>query len=298
MFNLTCFVDYPFSSRACFNFDALSEATPLAVRLLDNVIDSSGFPLPQQAERARQTRRIGLGITGLADALIMLGVRYGSTKSLEIAAEVMRTLCHAAYRGSVRLAGEKGSFPSFDAEKYLDAPFVQALPEDIRDAIAANGIRNSHLLAIAPTGTISLLANNVSSGLEPVFEARYRRSILQLDGSTQQHEVVDYACGLWQDMHGRNNLPPVFVDALALAPQAHLQMQAAIQPYVDNAISKTINVPGDYDFMDYQSVFEQAYAMKLKGCTTFRQNPVTGTVLSVDQAAVRPHCCDINREAD
>jgi ribonucleoside-diphosphate reductase alpha chain len=238
-------------------------------------------------------------VTGLADMLMMLGVRYGTRESCEITAEVMRTLCHAAYRSSVQLAREKGSFPGLEVESYLQGAFIKSLPTDIRSAIAAEGIRNSHLIAIAPTGTISLLANNVSSGLEPVFEARYRRRILQLDGSLQEYEVVDYACHLWQSEHGQDTLPPAFVDARALTPRAHLEMQAAIQPYVDNAISKTINIPENYDFMDYQRVFEQAYAMGLKGCTTFRPNPVTGSVLSTEPGiTVRPHCCDIDREAD
>lgn len=298
-FNLPRFVGHPFSTEARFDFDALSDATQVAVRLLDNVIDSSQFPLQQQHDQIKQTRRIGLGITGLADALMMLGICYGSAESLTITAEVMRTLCHAAYRSSVQLAREKGSFPGFEVENYLQAPFIQSLPKDIRDAIATTGIRNSHLIAIAPTGTISLLANNVSSGLEPVFEAHYQRRILQLDGTMKEHEVVDYACGLWQTKHGHDSLPPAFVDAHTLAPEAHLKMQAAIQPYVDNAISKTINVPEKLDFAAYQSVFEQAYAMGLKGCTTFRLNPVTGSVLSVNQGATaRPYCCDIDREAD
>jgi ribonucleoside-diphosphate reductase alpha chain len=297
--NLTRFVDRVFGRKARVNFDALTEAAQLAVRLLDNVIEASRFPLQQQRRQAMQTRRIGLGVTGLADALMMLGIRYGSPQSFETAAEVMRTLCHTAYRSSAQLAGEKGSFPAFEADKYLQGPFVQTLPGDIRAAIATRGIRNSHLIAIAPTGTISLLANNVSSGLEPVFEARYRRRIRQLDGSLQEYEVMDDACRLWQSEHGPDSLPPAFVDAHDLAPEAHLQMQAAIQRYVDNAISKTINIPEGYDFAAYQSVFEQAYAMGLKGCTTFRPNPVTGSVLSVEPGKTdRPHCCDIDREAD
>jgi ribonucleoside-diphosphate reductase alpha chain len=297
--NLTRFVEHPFTDNAHISFDALAEATQLAVRFLDNVIDVSRFPLPQQQHQAIRTRRIGLGITGLADALIMQGIRYGSPESLEMAARVMRTICHAAYRSSVQLAKEKGSFPGFNADSYLQGGFVQSLPGDIRDAIATIGIRNSHLIAVAPAGTISLLANNVSSGLEPVFEACYRRRIRQPDGSLEDHEVVDYACHLWQSEYGQGTLPPAFIDAHALPPQLHLQMQAAIQPYTDNAISKTINIPADFDMMDYQSVFEQAYDLGLKGCTTFRPNPVSGSVLSAAVSeGVRPHCCDIDREAD
>ena len=297
--NLVRFIERPFAGNARIRFDSLQDAAQLAVRFLDNVIDVSGFPLPQQQQQALQSRRIGLGITGLADALIMLGIRYGSSQSFELAARVMQTICHAAYRGSVQLAREKGSFPAFDAERYLQGRFVQSLPEDIREAIAAAGLRNSHLVAIAPTGTISLLANNVSSGLEPVFESRYRRRIRQPDGSLQEHELVDYACRLWQGEHGQETLPPAFIDAHALSPQLHLQMQAVMQPYVDNAISKTINIPADFAMSDYQSVFEQAYQLGLKGCTAFRPNPVTGSVLSADDdGRVHPHCCDIDREAD
>jgi ribonucleoside-diphosphate reductase alpha chain len=297
--NLTRFVNNPFGDNAGINYDAIRQSAEVAVRFLDNVVDASRFPLQQQQHQVVQSRRVGLGVTGLADMLMMLGVRYGTRESCEITAEVMRKLCHAAYRSSVQLAREKGSFPGLEVESYLQGAFIKSLPTDIRSAIAAEGIRNSHLIAIAPTGTISLLANNVSSGLEPVFEARYRRRILQLDGSLQEYEVVDYACHLWQSEHGQDTLPPAFVDARALTPRAHLEMQAAIQPYVDNAISKTINIPENYDFMDYQRVFEQAYAMGLKGCTTFRPNPVTGSVLSTEPGiTVRPHCCDIDREAD
>ncbi len=297
--NLTRFVDKPFGKAACIDYEALTASAGTAVRLLDNVIDVSRFPLPQQEHRVKHTRRIGLGITGLADMLMQLGIRYGSPESYETAAAVMRTLCEAAYRSSVQLAKEKGCFPGFKADAYLQGPFVQALPAAIRDAIATNGIRNSHLLAIAPTGTISLLANNVSSGLEPVFEARYRRRIRQLDGSLEEHEVVDYACHRWQAEHADDSLPPAFVDAHALAPEVHLQMQAAIQPYVDNAISKTINIPANLPFGDYQAVFERAYALGLKGCTAFRPNPVTGSVLSAEPVpAAVSHCCDIDREAD
>jgi ribonucleoside-diphosphate reductase alpha chain len=297
--NLTRFVEYPFERRASVNFDSLAEVAGLAVRFLDNVIDASRFPLRQQRLQATQTRRIGLGVTGLADALMMLGIRYGSPQSFETAAQVMRSLCHSAYRSSIQLAGEKGSFPAFEVEKYLQGAFVQTLPGDIRAGIAAQGIRNSHLIAIAPTGTISLLADNLSSGLEPVFEARYRRRVRQLDGSLQEYEVVDNACRVWQNAHDPESLPPAFVDAHGLLPEAHLQMQAVIQPFVDNAISKTINIPEGYEFSAYQSVFQQAYAMGLKGCTAFRPNPVTGSVLSVEEGrTARPHCCDIEREAD
>jgi len=297
--NLTRFIDRPFADDAHVNFEALGEAAQLAVRFLDNVTDASLFPLPEQRRQALQTRRTGLGITGLADALIMLNVRYGSQDSFKIAARIMRTLCHSAYRSSIQLAREKGSFPAWEAEPYLQGRFIQTLPEDIRDAIARDGIRNSHLTAIAPTGTVSLLANNVSSGLEPVFDAHFRRRILTAEGQRQEYDITDFACRRWQEQHGDDSLPPAFVDARSLAPETHLQMQATVQAFVDNAISKTINIPETFNFSAYRSVFEKAWAMGLKGCTAFRPNPVTGSILSSEHSepAVSA-CCDIEREAD
>ena len=297
--NLTSFVNQPFHTQAQFDFDALKEAVQVAVRMLDNVIDASRFPLQEQQEQALQTRRIGLGITGLADAMIMLGIRYGSAQSYELAANVMRSICHHTYRSSTQLAEEKGGFPAYEADSYLQGRFIQSLPDDIRDAIAKQGIRNSHLIAIAPTGTISLLANNVSSGLEPVFDAIYQRRIRQFDGSMEEHEVIDYACNLWRSKNKGGSLPPAFVDAHTLAPEIHLKMQAAIQPYVDSAISKTINIPEAFRFEDYQSVYQQAYDLGLKGCTTFRPNPITGEILSAEtENTAATFCCDIDREAD
>jgi len=298
--NLVCFVSQPFSKQAAFDWAGLEAATRVAARMLDNVIDLSRFPLPAQARQARGTRRIGLGITGLADTLIMLGLVYGSDQALDFAAKVMRHICHCAYRNAIDLAREKGPFPFFQKEPYLASPFVAALPADIVDGIAAHGIRNSHLTAIAPTGTISLLANNVSSGLEPVFDFSYRRRVLELDGSYTEYQLEDYAYRLWRERHPDGNLPPAFVDARSLAPEIHVCMQAAVQPYVDNAISKTINIPGDYDFEAFQGIYEFAFDQGLKGCTTFRPNPVTGAVLSTGGEGFQraSHCCDLEREAD
>jgi ribonucleoside-diphosphate reductase alpha chain len=207
----------------------------------------------------------------------------------------MRAICHSAYRASIELAREKGPFPLFEAEAYLAGPFVRTLPAEIREGIARYGIRNSHLCAIAPTGTISLLANNISSGLEPVYALNYRRRILQADGGYREYEVSDYAYRLWRQLHGEAPLPAAFVDAQRLSPEAHLAMQAALQPSVDNAISKTINVPADYPFARFEAIYREAYAAGLKGCTTFRPNPVTGAVLSSADAS---HCCGIEREGD
>jgi ribonucleoside-diphosphate reductase alpha chain len=298
--NLTRFVNHPFSSTARLETEALKEIVPVAVRLLDNVIDASRFPLPQQAERARGTRRIGLGITGLADALLMLGLPYGSDESLSFAREVMSLICRTAYRASVRLAEEKGSFPYFDSNQYLKGEFIRSLPEVIRQDIGRKGIRNSHLLAIAPTGTISLLAGNVSSGLEPIIAASYGRKILDESGNPEELCLTDYAIQLWHKISGnRSGLPPGFLAVDDLPVRAHLEMQAVMQPFVDNSISKTINVPEDYSYLEFCEIYDLAYEKRLKGCTTFRPNPVTGAVLSgAEDATEAPHCCVLEREAD
>jgi ribonucleoside-diphosphate reductase alpha chain len=300
--NLIRFVQAPFTDEAKLDLDGIQALTAIAVRLLDNVIDASGYPLPRQADMARETRRIGLGITGLADALIMLGLHYGAPPARALAAEAMRTICHTAYRASVGIAREKGPFPHFERDAFLAAPFVHRLPDDIRSAIRTNGIRNSHLLSIAPTGTISLLANNVSSGIEPVFALRHRRAIRPADGGPAVWvDLDDPAYRLWSTQGGdTGQLPPAFVEATALSPADHLAMQAALQPYVDNAISKTINIPQDLPFADFRSVFEQAYRLGLKGCTLYRPNSVTGAVLTAERLAPAAgvHCCSLDREID
>jgi ribonucleoside-diphosphate reductase alpha chain len=298
--NLTRFVLEPFTPVVRLDTDGIAATARTAVRMLDNVIDASRFPLPPQAEMARGTRRVGLGITGLADALMMLGLNYGSETAIAVAGDVMRVICHAAYRESVALAQEKGSFPYFERDKYLQGAFVRDLPQDIRTAIAANGIRNSHLIAIAPTGTISLLAGNVSSGLEPVFAASYSRQILDEDGKPTEFTLIDYAVGLWRTTKGVTaGVPGAFVAANELPVRAHLDMQAALQPFVDNSISKTINVPEDCPFDEFRRIYDLAYDMGLKGCTTFRPNLVTGAALSGEaEGAEAPHCCVLEREAD
>jgi ribonucleoside-diphosphate reductase alpha chain len=298
--NLTRFVLAPFTREARIDFAGIEETAHVAVRLLDNVIDASRFPLPPQAENARGSRRIGLGITGLADAMVMLGLSYGSTESVAVAADIMRRICYAAYGASIALAQEKASFPYFERERYLDGAFVRSLPDDIRDGIAQSGIRNSHLLAIAPTGTISLLAGNVSSGLEPIFAASYARNVLTEDGTPKAFMLTDYALALWRRMTGAASATPNgFVTVGELPVSAHLQMQAALQPFVDNSISKTINVPRDTPFADFKQIYDMAYDMGLKGCTTYRENPVTGAVLSETRGETEaPHCCVPEREAD
>lgn len=299
--NLARFVREPFTRAARLDLDAIRETVRVAVRLLDNVIDASLFPLPAQREQAHGSRRIGLGITGLADALIMLGLRYDSEAARAQAAGLMRAICHEAYRASVALAEEKGPFPYLEREPYLAGRFVSRLPGDIRDRIARHGIRNSHLLAIAPTGTISLLADNVSSGLEPVFDYEYTRRVLELDGSYTEYPVRDYAYALWRRERGDAPLPAAFVRAHEVHPHDHLAMQAALQPCVDSAISKTINIPEDYPFEDFRDLYLLAWEQGLKGCTTYRPNPVTGAVLKPGAEGAAPagiHCCSVEREAD
>ncbi len=295
--NLTAFVHEPFSAEARLDLDGVRNTAAVATRMMDNVIDASQFPLEKQAEQARGTRRIGLGLTGLADTLIMLGLRYDEEPGRKLAADVMQAICHTAYRSSIALAKEKGPFPFFEHEKYLQGKFIQALPRDIRDDIARHGLRNSHLTAIAPTGTISLLANNISSGLEPVYQFSLTRRVLELDGRYTEHPLTDYALHRWRERHGDGKLPAAFIDTRALTPAAHLDMQAALQPFVDNSISKTINVPRDYRFEDFKEIYAQAHGLGLKGCTTFRPNPVTGEVLHGDDESA-PHCCTVEREAD
>jgi ribonucleoside-diphosphate reductase alpha chain len=244
------------------------------------VIDASHFALEKQAEQARGSRRIGLGFTGLGDALIMLGIRYGDEASYRVAARLMRHIRDTAYRTSTDLARDKGAFPFFEQNAYLRAPFIQGLPEDIRNAIAEYGIRNSHLTALAPAGTISLLANNISSGIEPVYDFEYRRRVLNADGSYTESELSDYAWRLWQSSHSGRTAGPAFTRARDLAPSVHLKMQAVLQPFVDNAISKTVNVAEDLAYAGFRDIYDEAWRLGLKGCTTFRPNPVTGTVLS------------------
>ena len=298
--NLTRFVISPFTKEVRINFADLEQAVSVAVRFLDNVIDVSRFPLPQQAESAHGSRRIGLGITGLADTMVMLGFSYGSEESLAVAGKIMRTICHAAYRASTTLATEKHPFPYFERDHYLTGTFIHDLPKDIQSAIARQGIRNSHLIAIAPTGTISLLAGNVSSGLEPIFAASYVRNVLTEDGTSKQFVLTDYALDLWRRLTSLpTGMPPSFVTTAELPITAHIQMQAALQPFVDNSIAKTINVPEHTPFNEFKRIYDMAYDTGLKGCTTFRVNPVTGAILSEQGGGVdAPHCCVAEREAD
>lgn len=280
--NLARLVKKPFEAEAELDLALLDTLVQRAVRMMDNTIDVSRFPLEQQQHEAQAKRRIGLGITGLADALIMVGARYGSAASIRLIETWMKRLQRVAYLTSVELAKEKGAFPLFDKEAYLAGESIRELDEDVRVAIAQHGIRNALLTSIAPTGTISLFADNISSGLEPVFSFTYMRSVLLPDGSRQQEEVSDYAYRLYRQMKGDNApLTEAFVTAQDLSPADHVRVQAAVQKYIDSSISKTINVPEDIDFDAFKDVYAMAYEQGCKGCTTYRPNDITGSVLTV-----------------
>jgi ribonucleoside-diphosphate reductase alpha chain len=281
--NLARLVKDPFGKDAALDEDALDDLVATAIRMMDNVVDASRFPLEAQAQEAAGKRRIGLGVTGLADALLMVGQRYGSQEAADQSEAWLKRIARASYLASVELAKEKGPFPLFEAEPYLASGNMQAMDEDVRDAIRKHGIRNALVTSIAPTGTISLYAGNVSSGIEPVFAYTYKRKVLQKDGSRTEEEVVDYAVQMWREKFGDAELPEYFVNAQTLAPLDHVRMQAAAQKWVDSSISKTINCPEDISFEDFKDVYMAAWDQGCKGCTTYRPNDVTGSVLSVSE---------------
>jgi ribonucleoside-diphosphate reductase alpha chain len=292
--NLARLVRQPFTPNARIDKDELARLVSIAVRMMDNTIDASRFPLEVQRQEARTKRRIGLGMTGLADALIMTGLRYGSPEAVAQAERWAERISHTAYRTSCDLAVEKGAFPLFDREAYLAGETVCALPDDIRERMVAGGIRNALLTSIAPTGTISLFADNVSSGIEPVFALSYTRKLLLRDGSTLEEEVCDYAVRRFRDQFGPDApLPEPFITAQDLTPAEHVRMQSAVQRHVDSAISKTVNLPEDMPFEAFQDVYWDAYRSGCKGCTTYRPNPITGAVLS----ALTPRTPDATGEA-
>ena len=280
--NLAKLVKNAFEADAEMDLERLIALTAVAVRLMDNVVDVSNFPLEQQASEARAKRRIGLGVTGLANALIYCRARYGSEEAVRLTEIWMSAIRRAAYAASVEIAKEKGPFPLFDAEKYVAGESISELDESLRADIAKYGIRNALLTSIAPTGTISLLADNVSSGLEPVFSYSYTRSVLMPDGTRRQEEVTDAAYRAFRRLKGETApLPDYFVNAQTLAPGDHVVMQAAVQKYIDSSISKTINCPEDLSFEAFKDIYTQAYDLGCKGCTTYRPNDVTGSVLTV-----------------
>jgi ribonucleoside-diphosphate reductase alpha chain len=284
--NLAKLVKQPFEPDAALDLEELARIVPIAVRMMDNVTDVSRFPLDAQEAEAHAKRRIGLGVTGLADALILCGARYGSARAVELTGNWMGAIRRAAYLASAELAAEKGPFPLFEREKFLEGESVRELEPEVREAIGRHGIRTALVTSIAPTGTISLFADNVSSGLEPVFSFKYDRYVLMPDGTRRQEEVTDYAYRLYRKLKGETApLPDHFVDAQKLAPADHLTMQAAVQRYIDASISKTINLPAEISFEAFKDVYAQAYELGCKGCTTYRPNEITGAVLEVKKDA-------------
>ncbi|MEC9196275.1 MAG: adenosylcobalamin-dependent ribonucleoside-diphosphate reductase [Pseudomonadota bacterium] len=281
--NMARLVDNAFEDGAVLNEEKMADLVATAVRMMDNVVDASRFPLEAQAREAEQKRRIGLGVTGLADALLMVGLKYGSDEAAAQTDAWLKLIARASYLASVELAKEKGAFPLFDADAYLNSGNMLQMDDDVRAEIKEHGIRNALLTSIAPTGTISLYAGNVSSGIEPVFAYAYKRKVLQKDGSRTEEEVVDYAVQLWREKKGDAALPDYFVNAQTLEPSAHVKMQAAAQKWIDSSISKTINCPEDISFDDFKDVYMQAWDQGCKGCTTYRPNDVTGSVLSVSE---------------
>lgn len=282
--NLSAFVRNPFSEISYFDYDLFNEVVKISARALDNVISISQFPLEQQKAEAEAKRRVGLGFTGLGSALVMLGIKYNSDEGYAFASNVSMQLAHMSYESSIETAQEKGCFPLFDADKYLAAPhFASTLPESIQADIRKYGIRNSHLTSIAPTGTISLaFADNVSNGIEPAFSWTYERAKREADNTRSIYVVKDHAFRVYEHMGlDVNALPEQFVSALEMSATDHLKMVQAVAPYIDSAISKTVNVPEDYPFDDFKNLYLDAWKAGLKGITTFRPNNFTGSVLSV-----------------
>ena len=280
--NLSKMIDAPFSENSKLNATLLKDTVSVAVRMMDNVIDVSKFPLASQEKEAHGKRRIGLGVTGLADALLMTGVRYGSDEAVAKTDEWLHLISREAYLASTELAQEKGSFPLLDVNQFLQSGNMVQMDDDVKEVIRSRGIRNALLTSIAPTGTISLYAGNVSSGIEPVFAYSYHRKVLQKDGTKREEEVIDYAVNLWKEKFGNKEFPDYFVNAQTLSPTDHVKMQAAAQKWIDSSISKTINCPEDISFEEFKEVYMAAWDQGCKGCTTYRPNAVTGSVLSVD----------------
>lgn len=294
--NLAAAVSSPFTGAAAIDHDHLERLSAIAVRFLDNVIDVSRFPLEAQAAQARETRRIGLGITGLGDALAMLGLRYDAEEARRVAADVMRSIRDSAYRASIELAVEKGPFPRFEASRYSEGPFIRRLPGELRRALSRHGIRNSHVLSIAPAGTISLLAGNISGGIEPIYALEAERSIRGPGQRSRDITVTDFALARWREDAGTRSAPPSgFVTAEALSADAHLAMQQSLQPFVDNAISKTITLSPGATPDAVADIFRRAHVAGIKGCTVFRPGSMRGEVIRTRDES---HCCSVDRECD
>ncbi|HEX5312011.1 adenosylcobalamin-dependent ribonucleoside-diphosphate reductase [Aquabacterium sp.] len=288
--NLTRFVRQPFTPEATFDFEAFADIAKVAIRMLDNVLDVTFWPLPQQQAEAMAKRRVGLGFLGLGSALVMLGIRYNSDDGRHLAARITKCMRNAAYRASIELAKEKGAFPKFEAEAFLQGGFARRLPEDIRHDLARFGLRNSHLLSIAPTGTITLaFADNASNGIEPAFSWSYNRKKRLADGGHRYYEVADHAWRLYRHMgFDLQALPPAFVTALDMSALDHMKMLEAVQPFIDTSISKTVNVPADYPYDEFKDLYLEGWKAGLKGLATYRPNSVLGAVLSVDKPADAP----------
>jgi ribonucleoside-diphosphate reductase alpha chain len=292
--NLPALVKNAFQTNAGIDRRDLENMVSIAIRMMDNVVDVSNFPLAAQEDEARLKRRLGLGVTGLADALVMCGLTYGSVEAAQKTETWMAIVENAAYHASIKLAQEKGCFPGFSVDGYLaEGTHASTLPRDITDGIRKHGIRNSHLTSIAPTGTISLYAGNLSSGVEPIFALTYDRKVLNDDGTKRTEAVEDFAFAAWKKLNpgvdpaGPNGMPSAFVSAQTLEPMAHVRMQAAAQKHVDSSISKTINCPVDISFEDFCEVYMAAWDSGCKGCTTYRPNEVTGSILSVTEAPAK-----------
>jgi len=299
--NLTPFVREPFSAKARFDFSAFAKVVRPSVRMLDNVLEATVWPLKQQHEEARAKRRVGLGFTGIGDALIMLGLQYDTDEARRMAAKIAEAMRDEAYAASIELAREKGAFPLLDAEQYLAAPrFASRLPERLKSEIRKHGIRNSHLLSIAPTGTISLaFADNASNGVEPPYSWTYQRKKRMSDGSMKTYDVEDHAWRLYKHVGGdMQQLPPAFITAMDIAALDHMRMVAAVAPYVDSAISKTVNVPEDYPYDQFKDLYLEAWKAGLKGITTYRPNTVLGSVLSIAPSAEAEQPSDLDMTAD
>ncbi|MBK7355943.1 adenosylcobalamin-dependent ribonucleoside-diphosphate reductase [Propionivibrio sp.] len=283
--NLTLFVKHPFTNRAEFDFTGFGEVVKVSTRMLDNVLDVTAWPLERQRQEAANKRRVGLGYTGLGDALCMLRMRYDRPEATAMGARISEYMRNTAYLASVELAKERGAFPLFNAELYLTGGnFASRLPAEVKSEIRKNGLRNSHLLSIAPTGTISLaFADNASNGIEPPFSWTYSRKKRMVDGTLKEYAVEDYAWRLYKHMGGDvEKLPDYFVTALEISAQAHKNMVAAVAPYIDTSISKTVNVPAEYPYEDFQDLYMSAWKAGLKGLATYRPNSVLGSVLSVE----------------
>jgi len=291
--NLTRFAKSAFTEQASFDFEAFQSVVAVATRMLDNVLDATAWPLQQQQDEAMSKRRVGLGFLGLGSVMVMLGLRYDSAAGRAFAQNVAEVMRDTAYLSSVELAKEKGAFPLFDSERYLQGAFAQRLPDALRQQIAQHGLRNSHLLSIAPTGTITLaFADNASNGIEPAFSWVYNRKKRMAVGDSKIYEVADHAWRLYRhlgnDVSDDSKLPAAFVTALNMSANDHMMMLQAVQPYVDSAISKTVNVPADYPYEDFQNLYLDAWRAGLKGLATYRPNNILGSVLSVSTEATTP----------